>query len=280
MSETASSPIFCIVYTRSKNSASSGGLPVSSIEISLAPDVPAESHAELLLAVLVQSKDHLQSGLFQRGWVTGKLMSPSLGTIAIDVPLLLGTRHYCTPITLIIHTIASSCIPITMAKGTVKGFANRWIYRIRVVHSVAPAKQLSCHEQQLKKQIQDNIFTPAANEGTENDEEEVKRRIYLEESSGRTYAITKTETDIIIHHVWDLGLSGVGNKRKMERLFLEWALEPGTIARRDKITTKVTNIYRTYCETKEMFGDDEQDVPALATCLSDLLDAFKNRTIA
>ncbi|KAF8533789.1 hypothetical protein BDD12DRAFT_897798 [Trichophaea hybrida] len=154
-----------------------------------------------------------------------------------------------------------------MAKGTVK-----------LVHSVAPAEQLSRHEQQLRKRIRDNILTTAANEGTEIDEEEVKRRIYLEESRGRTYAITKTETDIIIHHIWDLGLSGFGDKRKMEKLFLECALEPGAIARRDKITTKVANIHRTYRETKEMFEDDEQDVPALATRLSGLLDAFKNRT--
>ncbi|KAF8535657.1 hypothetical protein BDD12DRAFT_808395 [Trichophaea hybrida] len=141
-----------------------------------------------------------------------------------------------------------------MAEGTVK-----------LVHSVATAEQLSRHEQQLRKQIRDYILTTAANDGTEIDEEKVKCRIYLEESSGRTYAITETETDIIIHHVWDVGLSGVGDKRKMEKLFLECALEPGAIARRDKITTKVANIYRTYRETKEMFENDEQDVPALAT---------------
>ncbi|KAF8538927.1 hypothetical protein BDD12DRAFT_805740 [Trichophaea hybrida] len=37
MFETVSSPIFCIVYARSKNSASSGELRISSIEISLTP---------------------------------------------------------------------------------------------------------------------------------------------------------------------------------------------------------------------------------------------------
>ncbi|KAF8542337.1 hypothetical protein BDD12DRAFT_876817 [Trichophaea hybrida] len=135
-----------------------------------------------------------------------------------------------------------------MAKGTVK-----------LVHSVAPSEQLSRHEQQLRKRIRDYILTTATNEGTEIDEEQVQCRIYLEESRGRTYTIPKTETDIIIHHL------------------LECALEPGAIARRDKITTKVANIYRTYRETKEMFEDDEQDVPALATRLSGLLDAFKNR---
>ncbi|KAF8542444.1 hypothetical protein BDD12DRAFT_802893 [Trichophaea hybrida] len=115
-----------------------------------------------------------------------------------------------------------------MAKGTVK-----------LVHSVAPAEQLSRHEQQLRKRIRDYILTTAANDGTEID-----RR----------------------------------KQKKDGKLFLECALEPGAIARRDKITTKVANIYRTYRETKEMFEDDEQDVPALATRLSGLLDAFKNRT--
>ncbi|KAF8533176.1 hypothetical protein BDD12DRAFT_900058 [Trichophaea hybrida] len=154
-----------------------------------------------------------------------------------------------------------------MAKGTVKLF-----------HSVAPAEQISHHKQQLRKRIQDYILTTAAKEGSEIDEEKVKRRIYLEESRGRTYASTKTETDIIIHHVWDLGLSGVDDKRKMEKLFWECALEPGAIARRDKITTKVANIYRTYRKTKEMFKPNEEDVPALATHHSGFLDPFKNRT--
>ncbi|KAF8534836.1 hypothetical protein BDD12DRAFT_894905 [Trichophaea hybrida] len=154
-----------------------------------------------------------------------------------------------------------------MAKGTVKR-----------VHSVAPAEHFSHHEQQLSMRIRDYILSTPANNGTEIDEEEVKRRIYLEQSTGRTYAITTTQTNIIIHHVWDHGLSSIGVKREMEKLFLEYALEPGAITRCDKITTKVANIYRTYRETKEMFEDDEQDVPTLTTCLSGVVDSFKNRT--
>ncbi|KAF8534891.1 hypothetical protein BDD12DRAFT_894799 [Trichophaea hybrida] len=44
------------------------------------------------------------------------------------------------------------------------------------------------------------------------------------------------------------------------------------------MTTKVANIYRTNRVTKEIFEDEVQDVPALATRLSGLLDAFKNHT--
>ncbi|KAF8532769.1 hypothetical protein BDD12DRAFT_901844 [Trichophaea hybrida] len=138
---------------------------------------------------------------------------------------------------------------------------------------------LSRHDQPLRKRIHDNILTTAVNEGTEIDEEEVKCRMYLEDSRGRTYAFTITETDII-HHVWDHGLSGVADKRHMGKLILEYALARGAIARSDKITRKVANIYRTYHEMKEMFEDYEQDVPALATHLSGLLDSFKNRTCA
>jgi hypothetical protein len=42
--------------------------------------------------------------------------------------------------------------------------------------------------------------------------------------------------------------------------------------------TKVANIYHTYRRTKQMFEDDEQDVPALATHFSGVLDALKNCT--
>ncbi|KAF8533649.1 hypothetical protein BDD12DRAFT_898303 [Trichophaea hybrida] len=135
-----------------------------------------------------------------------------------------------------------------MAKGTVK-----------LVHSVAPAEQLSRHKQQLSKRIRDYILTTATNDGTEIDEEEVKHKRY--------------------HHPSRLGswLERRWRQKKDGDTILECALEPGAIARRDKITTKIANIYRTYRETKEMFEDDENDVSALATRLSGLL--MHSRTI-
>jgi hypothetical protein len=85
------------------------------------------------------------------------------------------------------------------------------------------------------QQIRVNILTTATNKGTEINEQNVKHRVYLEVSRGRIYDITKTETDIIIHQVWDLGLRGVGDTRKIEKLFLECALECGSIDRCDII---------------------------------------------
>ncbi|KAF8533229.1 hypothetical protein BDD12DRAFT_810354 [Trichophaea hybrida] len=145
-----------------------------------------------------------------------------------------------------------------MAKDTVK-----------IVHSVAPAEQLFHHEQQLKKGIQTILTQPL-------------QTMVLKSmrKKGRTYAITKTETDLVIHHIWDLGFNSVGDKRKMEKLFLECSLEPGAIVRRDKITTKVTTIYRTHRETNDMCENYEQDVPAFAIRLSGHLDTFKNSTHA
>ncbi|KAF8535684.1 hypothetical protein BDD12DRAFT_892097 [Trichophaea hybrida] len=128
-----------------------------------------------------------------------------------------------------------------MARRTVK---------ICLVHWVAPAEQRFHHEQQLKQRLRDYIHTSDAKESSKINEEKVNLRIHVEKSRGRTYAIPKTETEIIIYHIWDLGFSG----------------------------TNIANIYRTNRETKEMFDDHEQDTPALATGLSGILDAFKNRT--
>ncbi|KAF8539109.1 hypothetical protein BDD12DRAFT_883241 [Trichophaea hybrida] len=86
-----------------------------------------------------------------------------------------------------------------------------------------------------------------ANDGTEIDEKKVKQRIYLKESRETTYAITETETNIIIHRIWYLGLS-------------------------------VANIHRTYRETEEMIENNQQVVPILTTCFSGILDAFMNHT--
>ncbi|KAF8542033.1 hypothetical protein BDD12DRAFT_877267 [Trichophaea hybrida] len=44
------------------------------------------------------------------------------------------------------------------------------------------------------------------------------------------------------------------------------------------VKTEDANIYRTYCNPKELFVDNEQDVPTLATHLWSLLDEFKNHT--
>ncbi|KAF8542148.1 hypothetical protein BDD12DRAFT_803127 [Trichophaea hybrida] len=95
---------------------------------------------------------------------------------------------------------------------------------------------------------------------------DVKHRIYLEESRGRTYTSTKPETNIIIHHMWNLGLSNIGDKGQMGKLFLECTWESGTIARYNKITTK------------KMFQDNEQDVLASVRHLLVCLNAFKNYT--
>jgi hypothetical protein len=60
----------------------------------------------------------------------------------------------------------------------------------------------------------------------------------------QTYVITKTEIEIINKHIWDLGLRGVGNKRGMENLYMECALTPGMISRRDKLAVSfITCLY-------------------------------------
>ncbi|KAF8538279.1 hypothetical protein BDD12DRAFT_806249 [Trichophaea hybrida] len=99
--------------------------------------------------------------------------------------LLLRTCRCRIPIIIIVHTITSGWILLSMANGTLE---------------------------QLRMRIRADILTTATNQDTEIDVQQVKGRIYLEESTGRTYAITKTETNIIINPVWYFGQSSIGDE--------------------------------------------------------------------
>lgn len=54
---------------------------------------------------------------------------------------------------------------------------------LQLIHCIPPTNQLTRREQELRKRIEGTVLLMAANDGTDIDEEELKRRVFTEEAS-------------------------------------------------------------------------------------------------
>ena len=69
--------------------------------------------------------------------------------------------------------------------------ATQRLTKKQVIHSLEPTEQISRHQKALRKRIKESIFLTAANDDTEIDQKEVKRRIFLEEASKKVRKHTR-----------------------------------------------------------------------------------------
>ena len=58
----------------------------------------------------------------------------------------------------------------------------------------------------------------------------------------QTYTISKRELNIILKYVWDRGLRGPGDRRKIEQLYCDCQLGVTAIGKRDKISVRTPRL--------------------------------------
>ncbi|KAF8545035.1 hypothetical protein BDD12DRAFT_812747 [Trichophaea hybrida] len=133
---------------------------------------------------------------------------------------------------------------------------------VKITVSASPTTTVSRRRTQLRSRLELAYLEKANEEGKKITQAEMEKFSFTEESRAQVYHLNPDEVAMLRHWVYDKGLTGLGDKEKLEEIYKELGLDSLAIARRGKVDTKIVNMLRTKREHEKMFLEDDNAVMA------------------